>query len=227
MTPVVWIIEDNAAFRRGVERALRGRSDIKALRTFEYCEDALDAIRAGDCPEVVLLDIALPGMDGIEGIGHLKILAPDISILVLTVFENSEKVFQAICAGASGYLLKSEPMENVIAAIEQAMIGGSPMNPRVARRVLEMFTQLAIGRKDYGLNEREQAVLELMVRGVVKKLIADQLKINLHTVDYHIRSIYKKLHVNRATAAVSLAIKERLIPSSADTSFRRGSTTRN
>jgi DNA-binding NarL/FixJ family response regulator len=150
-------------------------------------------------------------MDGISGIQELKALWPELTLLVLTVFEDDDKIFRAVCAGASGYLLKSEPMQRVAEAIREALTGGSPMNPRVARRVLEMFSKLAPQQKDYGLTEREQAVLELMVEGLVKKQIADRMDLNLHTADYVIRCIYRKLHVNGMTAAVSLAVKERLV----------------
>ena len=210
--PTVWLVEDNAAFRRATERALRARADIQQPRAFECCEAALTALQAGERPDVILMDVGLPGMNGIEGMRQVKSLAPEVSIVLLTVFEDDERVFQAVCAGASGYLLKSEPLQNVMLAIDQVVAGGAPMNPRVAHRVLDMFTRLTAVRKDYGLSERERAVLELMVGGQAKKQIADHLQLNLHTVDYVMRCIYRKLHVNCMTAAVSLAVKDRLVP---------------
>jgi DNA-binding NarL/FixJ family response regulator len=214
--PVVWLIEDNRAFRRATERALRARSDVQQPRAFERCEAALEELQAGHRPEVVLMDVGLPGMDGIEGIRRFKALAPEVAIVLLTMFEDDDRIFQAICAGASGYLLKSEPMQRVMQAIDQALVGGSPMNPRVARKVLDMFTRLTgaqTGQNDYGLNPREQMALELMAKGFAKKQIADQLNLNPHTADYTIRCVYRKLHVRCVAAAVSVALKNRLVPS--------------
>lgn len=212
--PVVWLIEDNPAFRRATERALRARADIEQPRAFERCEAALVALESGERPDVVLLDVGLPGINGIEGMRRIKSIAPEVSIVLLTVFEDDERIFQAICAGASGYLLKSEPMRTVMQAIDQAVAGGSPMNPRVAHKVLGMFAKMSAVQKDYGLTEREQSVLKLMVGGQAKKQIADQLNLNQHTVDYMMRCIYKKLHVHCLASAVSLAVKERLVPPS-------------
>jgi DNA-binding NarL/FixJ family response regulator len=209
--PNIWIIEDNAAFRRGTERALSMKPHQHDVRAFANCEDAISALNADQAPQVILLDVGLPGMDGIEGIAHLKSRAPASSILILTVFEDDDKIFRAICAGASGYLLKSEPMAAVILAIDQAIAGGSPMNPRIATRVLAMFAKLAPAKKDYGLDEREQSVLKCMVAGMPRKQIADATGLNPHTADYVTRSIYRKLHVNCATAAVSKAVAERLV----------------
>jgi DNA-binding NarL/FixJ family response regulator len=209
--PEVWIVEDNAAFRRATQRALRVRPDITSTQACSSCEEALKLLAAGAPPEVILLDIGLPGIDGIEGIRRIKAVAPGVSILVLTVFEDDDKIFRAICAGASGYLLKSEPLGSVLEYIDQALSGGSPMNPRVARRVLEMFSRLAPAKRDHGLNEREHAVLQLLVDGRVKKQIAQQLELNQHTVDYLMRCIYRKLHVNCLAAAVSVAVKDGLV----------------
>jgi DNA-binding NarL/FixJ family response regulator len=209
--PLIWIIEDNAAFRRGTERALTMKPHGHEVTAFSNCEDAIAALKRDSAPQVILLDVGLPGMDGIEGISHLKSRAPSASILILTVFEDDDKIFRAICAGASGYLLKSEPMAQVITAIQQAIAGGSPMNPRIATRVLAMFAKLAPAKKDYGLDEREQSVLKCMVAGMPRKQIAEATALNPHTADYVTRSIYKKLHVNCATAAVSKAVAERLV----------------
>ena len=209
--PNIWIIEDNAAFRRGTERALTMKPHEHVVRAFTNCEDAITSLEAAEAPQVILLDVGLPGMDGIEGISHLKSRAPGASILVLTVFEDDDKIFRAICAGASGYLLKSEPMAQVITAIDQAIAGGSPMNPRIATRVLAMFAKLAPVKKNYGLDDREQSVLKCMVAGMPRKQIADATGLNPHTADYVTRSIYRKLHVNCATAAVSKAVAERLV----------------
>lgn len=212
----VWIIEDNAAFRRATARALSARGDLKA-QEFGRCEDALAKLAVGERPDVVLLDIGLPGIDGIEGIGRIKQLAADTGIVVLTVFEDDDKIFRAVCAGASGYLLKSEPMATVLSAIDQAVAGGSPMNPRVAKRVLSMFARIAPAQpdkapeEDPGLTEREREVLSLMVEGQGKKEIAAKLELNQHTVDYVTRCIYKKLHVNCIAAAVSRAVKDGIV----------------
>jgi DNA-binding NarL/FixJ family response regulator len=210
----IWIIEDNEAFRRGTQRALAAASRENIVQSFENCEDALDALASGRAPQVALLDVGLPGMDGIEGISHLKAKAPGVSILILTVFEDDDKIFRAICAGASGYLLKSQPVAQLVAAVEQAAAGGSPMNPRVATRVLAMFAKLAPVKTDYGLTEREQAVLKCMADGMPRKQIPEATGLNPHTADYVTRSIYRKLHVNCATAAVSVAVRERLLEGS-------------
>lgn len=209
--PLVWIVDDHAAFRRGVATALELPPHRHATRAFESCEAALAELATGPAPEVILLDVGLPRMDGIEGIGHFKSRAPRAAILILTVFEDDEKIFRAVCAGASGYLLKSQPVATIASAIEQAIAGGSPMNPRVASRVLAMFAKLAPAKKDFGLTEREQAVLRCMAAGLTRKQIPAATQLNPHTADYVMRCIYKKLHVNCATAAVSVAVREHLI----------------
>ena len=225
----LWIIEDNAAFRRATARALAARRAGDALAEFPRCEDALVRLESGERPDVVLLDIGLPGIDGIEGIRRIKQVAPDTGIVVLTVFEDDDKIFQAVCAGASGYLLKSEPLATVLTAIDQALAGGAPMNPRVARRVLAMFARIVPGEApaaaapspaasgapaagdDPGLVAREREVLDLMVDGLSKKEIAGRLELNQHTVDYVTRCIYRKLHVNCIAAAVRRAVKDGIV----------------
>jgi DNA-binding NarL/FixJ family response regulator len=208
---VIWLIEDNLDFSDAIQRSLKAHIPGNVILAFECCEDAIAAFTPQQPPDVILLDVGLPGMDGIEGIQKFKSLTPNVNILILTVFEDDDKIFRAICGGASGYLLKSESIKSVTASIEQAMAGGSPMNPRVARRVLEMFSKLTPLKKDYGLNERENEILELIVQGCVKKEIADKLNLNPHTVNYTIRRVYDKLQVHCQAEAVSLALKEGLI----------------
>jgi DNA-binding NarL/FixJ family response regulator len=128
---------------------------------------------------------------------------------MLTVFDDHEKVFKAVCAGASGYLLKASPVDRIVESIHEALGGGAPMSPRVAKSVLEMFGKLAQPQGDYGLTDREQEVLKLMTEGMVKKEIAVRLSVSYHTVDTHVRNIYTKLHVHSFTEAVARALKER------------------
>lgn len=207
----VWLIEDNALFRRTVGRVLEALPGITAVEGFGSAEAALEKLDAGPAPGTVLVDVGLPGIDGIECIRRLKARAPAAQILVLTVFEDDEKIFRAVCAGASGYLLKSATMQEIAEAVAEVRRGGSPMTPQVARRVLEMFSRLAPARRDYGLAPREREVLELYVRGLTNKEVADKLSLSVHTIATYNKSLYEKLHVNTRSGAVAKALKERLV----------------
>jgi DNA-binding NarL/FixJ family response regulator len=209
---VVWLIEDHADTRRVLARVLNRDATMQCPCAFASCEEALAQLRSQSPPDVILLDVGLPGMNGIEGIGPLKALAPAAHIIMLTVFDDQDKVFKAICAGASGYLLKSADEVAIADAVHEVLRGGAPINPRVARMVLNMFaSQTPAPRQDYGLSAREQEVLELTVRGLVKKEIAEQLTLSYHTVDHHLRSIYTKLQVHTRGGAVAKAISERIL----------------
>lgn len=207
----VWLIEDNATFRRVIARTIAKHPGFSCDGDFGRAEDALAALKTQAKPAIILLDVGLPGMSGIEAIPQLRALAPDTAMLVLTVFEDEEKIVAAICAGASGYLLKTAPAEELIRAMRDVLAGCSPMNGRIARRVLEMFSKLAPRKNDYHLTDREKAVLQHMVEGLIKKEIADRLDLSVHTVDTHLRNIYAKLQVNTRTGAVSKALKEGLV----------------
>ena len=199
----VWLVEDNHRFRRTVARLLNQVDGLECSQNFTNAEDALDALNKGCVPDVILLDVELPGQNGIEAMRTIKSICPSTRVLMLTAFDDHEKVFKAICAGASGYLLKASPLERIVESIQQALEGGAPLNPQVARSVLDMFSKLVNPRHDYGLTEREQEVLELMARGFPKKGIADQLSIRYYTVDSHVKNIYAKLHVHSITEAVA------------------------
>jgi DNA-binding NarL/FixJ family response regulator len=207
----VWLIEDNAAFRRSVARTIERQPGFRCAQAFPRCEDALIALQQLAKPKVILLDVGLPGIDGISAIPHLRERAPEVAIIILTVFEDEEKIVRAISAGASGYLLKTAPPEEIMRAIREVLAGGAPMNGRIARRVLEMFSRLTPKHNDYHLTEREREILHLVVGGFIKKEIADQLSLSVHTVDTHLRNIYLKLEVNTRTGAVAKALKERIV----------------
>jgi DNA-binding NarL/FixJ family response regulator len=209
----IWVVEDHAPFRRTLGKVLNAEQDMHCSREFDSCELALHALdkEKAHVPDVILLDVGLPGMSGLEGIRHFRERLPKVQVIILTVFEDDEKIFQAICAGASGYLLKTAGANAIVQAIHDALSGGSPMNPRIARRVLEMFSKLAPKKSDYGLSEREQEILQHMVKGLIKKEIAGRLQLSVHTVDTYLRRIYEKLAVNTRTGAVAKALKEGLV----------------
>jgi len=206
----VWLVEDNHAFRNTVARVLNRTEGMECSRHFANAEDALDALLGGAVPDVVLLDVELPGANGIEAVRRIKSISPATRVVMLTVFDEHDKIFKAICAGASGYLLKTSPIERIVESIQEAVEGGAPMTPRVARWVLDMFARLGPPKEDYGLTSREQKILELMTQGLIKKEIADNLAVSYHTVDTHLRNIYTKLHVHTRTGAVAKALREHL-----------------
>ena len=207
----LWIVEDHAAFRRTLVRVLNAEPDLQCSRDFDSCEKLFMALGKPDAPDLILLDVGLPGMSGLDGIRLIKERAPKALVVILTVFEDDDKVFQAICAGAAGYLLKTSSGTDITQAVRDALAGGSPMNPRIARRVLDMFSKLAPKQNDYGLSEREKEILLLMTTGLIKKEIADKLTLSVHTVDTYLRRIYEKLAVNTRTGAVAKALKEGLV----------------
>ena len=208
----IWAVEDNTAYRNALTFIFKKTEDME-LQTFSNAEDTLAALRTDRAPDAILLDVQLPGMDGISAISRFKELAPEVCIVMLTVFEDSQKVFRALCAGASGYLLKTLPAERIVEALREAVAGGAPMSPGVAKAVLGRFVELAApGRgEDYALSDREREVLELMTQGLINKEIADRLGLSFHTVNAHLRNIYTKLHVGTRGAAVAKALKERLV----------------
>jgi len=207
----VWLIEDHKAYGERLARALNRLDGIACPRRFTACEDALAALPVNDAPQVLLLDVELPGMNGIDGIARLRQFAPRAAIVILTVFEDDDKIFRAICAGAAGYLLKTSSTEDIAAAIRSAAAGGSPINPTIARRVLDMLGKANPPQKDYGLTPREKEILQLLVQGQSTKEAAADLHISYHTADGYIRDIYEKLQVNTRSGAVAKAVKEGLV----------------
>lgn len=206
----VWLIEDNHSYRNTVARVINKIDGLECSQLFSNAEDALSALEEGGVPDVILLDVELPGQNGIEAVTKIKSVSPSTRVVMLTVFDDHEKVFKAICAGACGYLVKTSPVERIVESIHEAMSGGAPMTPHVAKLVLEMFSKMAQPKQDYGLTLREQTILELMTQGLIKKEIAGRLALSYHTVDTHLRNIYAKLHVHSRTGAVAKAINERL-----------------
>lgn len=211
-TPCLWLIEDNATFRASLARGLERTGRFACTGSFATAEAALQLARdVKEAPGVILIDVGLPGMDGIEALPRLRERFPRTALMLLTVFEDEDKIMRAICAGAQGYLLKTSPVSAIATAIDEVVAGGSPMNGRIARRVLELFSRLVPQQKDYGLTVREKEILQQMVEGHIKKEIAARIGLSVHTVNTHMRNIYDKLQVNTVNGAVAKALRERLI----------------
>ncbi len=210
---VVWIVEDNEDLRSTVVDILEGTGDLTCPVDEPSMEGIFAVLQGGAAPPpaVVVVDLGLPGMGGLEGIAKLRGDLPTCEILVFTVFEDHEKISAAIRSGATGYLLKSERMDRIPAAIREACGGGAPMSPSVARVALEQLRSGPARGRDYRLSPREIEVLALMAEGLVKKEIADHLRLSYHTVDSYVRGIYKKLDVNTIQGAVGKALQERLL----------------
>jgi DNA-binding NarL/FixJ family response regulator len=206
----VWLVEDNATYRKTVATVINQLPEVRRSNAFSSCEDALAALKIGDGPDVILLDLGLPGLSGLDGIAQFKALSPETAIVILSASDDHQKVFKAICAGASGYLLKASPLAKIKEAIRDVLSGGSPLTPRIARSVLGMFSAFVPAKQDYGLSPREAQVLELIVEGLLMKEVAVRLEVSYHTVDTHLRNIYSKLHVQSRSHAVAKALKERL-----------------
>ena len=202
--------DDNKHIRQSVEMLLNDVQDIQLVKTFDNCMNVLLDIEACN-PDVIVMDIDMPQMNGIEAVKIVKKHHPNIQILMQTVFDDDEKVFKAIRAGASGYLLKNDLGANLINAINEMYLGGSPMSPGVARKVLSQFqSKVSEPKDDYNLSKREKEVLEYLVLGLSYKMIASKMNITYDTVRAHIKKIYEKLHVSSMTEAVAKAISSKM-----------------
>ena len=203
--------EDNSSLREGISFLIQSAPGLELLATFSNC-DSVKTDMEELKPDVVLMDIDLPGINGIEAAGIVKKVSPKTQVMMLTVFDNEEKIFQAIRNGASGYLLKNTSPNEIIDSIFDVYRGGSPMTANVARKVLQYFQHQPKTQKvDYNLSDREQEILKGLVSGFSYKLIANEYFISIDTVRSHIRHIYEKLHVNSKTEAVLKAINEGLV----------------
>ena len=207
----VWLVEDNGQFRQSIAELIEETDGMHCSGSFTSCEEALEELNKSDAPEIVLMDIGLPGMSGIEGVKHLKKISPATDIIVLTIYDDDEKVFRAICNGASGYLLKDAAAESIVNAIHDVLQGGAPINAQIARRVLNMFARLSVPQTDYGLTTREKEILHELTEGLTKKQIAEKLFLSFFTIDTHLKNIYAKLHVHSRSGAIAKVLKERLL----------------
>ena len=205
------IVEDQRETREGISFLINSTERFECKHVYGSMEAALKGIGANP-PEVALVDIGLPGMSGIEGVRILRERHPSIAPVLLTVYKDDDRIFQAVCAGACGYLLKTTPPARLLEAVREIAEGGAAMSPEVAIRVVELFRKTqTIEPCPAALSPQEIEVLKLLTEGHQNKTAAAQLGISIHTVSFHLRSIYEKLHVHSRSEAVARALRERLI----------------
>jgi len=208
----VIIFEDNRNLREGLFNLLESSSGFICAGAFANCERVLENIEETQ-PDVILMDIELPVISGIEAVKMIREKYPDLKILMETIFEEDKKIFQSICNGAQGYILKNTPPDGILNAIREVYEGGAPMTPTIASKVLRLFKTNLSGKagESYGLSSREKEILKCLVEGMSYKMIADTCFISADTVNGHIKNIYKKLQVHSKSEAVVKAVKGRIV----------------
>ena len=205
------IIEDRREIRESLRMLIDGTEGFLCTGVFRSMEEALDRIDSPP-PAVALVDLGLPGMSGIDGIRILRERHPTMQCLVLTIYDDDERIFAALCAGASGYLLKKTPPARLLEGLREASLGGAPMSPEVATRVIDLFRSLRPpGKADYQLTPHEIRLLKLMVEGHNYKTAAVELRVTINTIRFHIKSIYEKLQVHSKSEAVAKALRTRIL----------------
>ena len=211
MTISVGIVEDDPSIRENVASFINTTPGFSCTQIYDSVESALEKI-SDPPPDVMLMDINLGGMSGIEGVRRLRGIFPNLHIIMLTVFEENDRIFQSLCAGASGYLLKRTPPSRILDAIVEVNSGGAPMTASVARKVLNLFTSIAPpALPEVHLTAREKEILQHLISGSSYKKIARDLFISFDTVNSHIKKIYEKLQVHSKTEAVTKALKHKLV----------------
>jgi DNA-binding NarL/FixJ family response regulator len=207
----VAIVEDHREFREYLSALISGTEGFECLGSFRSVEEALPKLTSS-VPDVMLIDIGLPGMSGIEGIRLFKERSPEILFLTLTIHDDDERIFDSLCAGASGYLLKKTQPSKLVESVKEAAQGGAPMSPEIARRVVRLFREIRPPeRAEYNLTPHETRILKLLVEGHNYKTAATKLGVAPTTINFHLQNIYQKLQVHSKTEAVAKALRNRLI----------------
>ncbi len=207
----VLVYDDNAGRQEGLEMLINQTKDMTCVGTFESCINVVNEVKELN-PDVVLMDIDMPYVNGIEGLRLIRKYSPGVMVVMQTVFEEEEKIFEAIRSGAHGYFLKKTTPQKLIEGIRDVREGGAPMTASVAKKVLEIFrNQGAKGNDSFDLTDRELQILSHLVKGMSYKMIADACEISWHTVNSHCKKIYEKLHVHSATEAVAKAIEQKIV----------------
>jgi DNA-binding NarL/FixJ family response regulator len=209
--PQICLIEDHTNYRKTLQMAIRSQSDLSC----DYCFSSIEALLAESSTlavvAVILLDLGLPGMHGVEGIPHLKKIMPQAKIIVITVYDNKPVVLQALAAGADGYLLKADDLETIMRGIREVINGGAPLNSHIAKMILSTFSIAPPQSPEVDLTEREREILLMLSKGMIKKEIARAMNLSYHTIDSHVRNIYGKLQVHNLSGAVAKAMKYGLV----------------
>jgi DNA-binding NarL/FixJ family response regulator len=208
----VAIFDDNPERREGLFLLLETTDDLECVGLYNDCRNVVEDIKASK-PDVVLMDIDMPHVNGIEGVLEIRKVHPDLKILMQTVFEDDDKIFAAICAGADGYILKQANPMKLVDGIREVLVGGAPMTPVIAAKVLKLFQKQGSSkpRNNFDLTKRESEILNLLVKGFSYKMIAEECQISYPTVNSHISKIYGKLKVQSSAGAVALALREGLV----------------
>jgi DNA-binding NarL/FixJ family response regulator len=208
----VVIFEDNRSLREGLAAMIGGTTGFDCVGAFPNCNNLLKNISQAK-PDVILMDIEMPGINGIEAVAMIKEDHPEMKILMETIFDDDEKIFNSICAGAEGYILKHTSPAEIMDAIKEIYEGGSPMTPSIANRVLKMVkSRPENGSKDlFDLSPREKEILTCLVKGMSYKMVADACYISIETVNVHVKNIYRKLQVHSKSEAVAKALKGRIV----------------
>lgn len=203
----IGIVEDDEEIRHGVVSFLSKQSQFVCELSVGSVEELLNSLSKNNAPDVLIMDLGLPGMSGVEGISFVKNKFPEMDIVVFSIYNDARKIFDSLCAGATGYLLKNTPFDEIKEGIELLASGGSPMSPQIARKVIDFFKPQQKLKKASPLSDKEKEIVVGLVDGLSYKLIADRLSISIETVRFHIKNIYRKLHVHGKAEVISKSLR--------------------
>lgn len=212
MKTKICLFDDNTSIRNSIQLMLEFNEEVLLVASYPDCNDIVNRIKKCDA-QIVIMDIEIPPTNGIDAVKQIRNSLKDVLVIMFTVFDDDDRIFDSICAGADGYLLKNTTPQEMVHALLEAKAGGAPMSPSIARRVLQLFKKgaVAIQSQDYELTPRELEILKLLTQGLSYKMIADSCKITFETTRSHIKNIYNKLHVASMTEAVIKAIHEKIV----------------